>query len=90
MCYLTYNRDCAISESGGVHLHKARKAWDWRGCPCRLFFTWKEVYIMHPTTRLLAFLARIAGESAPELEPQDQLEYWLVKIAERLEALENG
>jgi hypothetical protein len=46
--------------------------------------------MVHPTTRLLAFIARIAGEPAPELEPQDQLEYWLVKIAERLEALENA
>lgn len=39
---------------------------------------------MEPTTRLLAWLAKIAGEDVGELEPRDKLEYYLNKIAERL------
>lgn len=37
---------------------------------------------MRPTTRFLAWLAKIAGEDTPELEPRTQLEYYLEKIAE--------
>ena len=37
---------------------------------------------MYPRDRLLAFLAKIAGETGPDLEPRDWLEYYLDKIAE--------
>lgn len=37
---------------------------------------------MYPRDRLLAFLAKIANEPGPDLEPRDWLEYYLDKIAE--------
>lgn len=37
---------------------------------------------MRPTTRFLAWLAKIAGEDTPELEPRTPVEYYLEKIAE--------
>lgn len=38
--------------------------------------------MVHSTTRLLAWIARIARQAAPVLEPRDQLEYYLEKMAE--------
>jgi hypothetical protein len=44
-----------------------------------------------PVDRLQAFLAAIAGdESAPELEPRDQMEYYLAKMAERIGNIQPG
>lgn len=37
---------------------------------------------MKPTTRLLAWLAKIAGSDGPKIEPRDQLEYYLDRIAD--------
>lgn len=37
---------------------------------------------MYPRDRLLAFLAKIANETGPDLEPRNWLEYYLDKIAE--------
>lgn len=37
---------------------------------------------MYPRDRLLAFLAKIANEPGPDLEPRNWLEYYLDKIAE--------
>jgi hypothetical protein len=44
-----------------------------------------------PVNRLHSFLAAIAGdESAPELMPRDQLEYYLSKVAERVGNIQPG
>lgn len=44
-----------------------------------------------PVDRLQAFLAAIAGdESAPELTPRDQMEYYLAKMAERIGNIQPG
>lgn len=46
---------------------------------------------VRPVDRLQAFLAAIAGdESAPELTPRDQLEYYLAKMAERVDNIQPG
>lgn len=46
---------------------------------------------VRPVDRLQSFLAAIAGdESAPELTPRDQLEYYLAKMAERVDNIQPG
>ena len=43
------------------------------------------------SSRLSNFLALIAGdESAAQLEPQNELEYWLQKIAEKVNGGSDG
>jgi hypothetical protein len=54
----------------------------WLPLPPFLSFERRYHMPMYPRDRLLAFLAKIANEPGPDLEPRDWLEYYLDKIAE--------